>query len=265
MTTMKKILLACAMIMAAVVAQAQTVVEDRVIDGESIKYVTERLSCEDLTALLAFVHVDVTLYEGKEGAIEISYPLAERPYINYGVENYEGKKALIIGRNGYVNIPKKTLLSEKVPIYVRLSASQLKRISGHMDTMLRIESDRFADDLVLQNGFVMAVVTESITALNSLTIRNHGTMTCHVKEWNTANVEVYNNGYLYMHGATTAKSIAFMSAKKGINDVCLDVDCDVLNVVSRGKGVLRYRGKANDVEVSARGKHCTIYTSELNR
>lgn len=262
---MKKVLLACAMIMATVVAQAQTVVEDRVIDGKSIRYVTERLSCEDLTALLAFVHVDVTLYEGKEGAIEISYPLAERPYINYGVENYEGKKALIIGRNGYVNIPKKTMLSEKVPIYVRVSTSQLKRISGHMDTMLRIESDKFADDLVLQNGLVMAVVTESLTALNSLTIRNHGTMTCHVKEWNTSSLEVFNAGYLYMHGATTANNIEQRSNKESINDICLDVDCEQLNIFSRGRGVLRYRGKANDILVSARGKHCTIYTSELNR
>ena len=122
---MKKMILACAMIMAAAMAQAQTTIEDKVFDGETIRYVTERLSCEELTALLAFVPVDVTLYEGEEGAIEISYPLAERPYINYGVENYEGKKALIIGRNGYVDITKNTLLSEKVPIYVKLSASQL--------------------------------------------------------------------------------------------------------------------------------------------
>lgn len=261
---MKKIILVIAVIIAAVAAQAQTVVEDKVIGGETIRYVTEHLSSEELTALLAFVHVDVTLYDGEEGAVEISYPLAERPYINFGIENYEGKKALIIGRNGYIDIPKNTLLSEKVPIYVRVSASQLKRISGHMDTMLRIESDKFADDLVLQNGLVMAVVTESITALNSLTIRNHGTMTCHVKEWNTASVEVFNNGYLYMHGATTAKNIVFKSAKDGINDVCLDVDCESLTIFSRGKGVLRYRGKADDVQVSARGKGCTIYTSELN-
>jgi hypothetical protein len=260
---MKKIILSIAIIMAAVTAQAQTVVEDKVIDNQTIRYVTDKISCEELTTILAFVPVDITLYEGEEGAIEISYPLYERPYINYGVENYEGK-ALIIGRNGYVDIPKKTLLSDKVPIYVRVSASQLKTISGHGDTMLRIESDRFADDLVLQNGLVMAVVTESITALNSLTILNHGTMTCHVKEWNTASVEVFNNGYLYMHGATTAKNIVFKSAKDGINDVCLDVDCESLTIFSRGKGVLRYRGKANDVQVSARGKRCTIYTSELN-
>ena len=261
---MKKIILSIAIIMAAVTAQAQTVVEDKVIDGETIRYVTEHLRSEELTALLAFVPVDITLYDGEEGAVEISYPLAERPYINFGIKNYEGKKALIIGRNGYVDIPKKTLLSDKVPIYVRVSASQLKTISGHGDTMLRIERDKFADDLTLKNGFVMAVVTESITALNSLTILNHGTMTCHVNEWNTASVEVFNNGYLYMHGATTAKNIVFKSAKDGINDVCLDVDCESLYVLSRGKGVLRYRGKADNVQVSSRGKRCTIYTSELN-
>lgn len=262
---MKKMILACAMIMAAAMAQAQTTIEDKVFDGETIRYVTERLSCEELTALLAFVPVDVTLYEGEEGAIEISYPLAERPYINYGVENYEGKKALIIGRNGYVDIPKNTLLSEKVPIYVKLSASQLKLISGHVDTMLRIERDKFAHDLTLKNGFVMAIVTESITAANSLTILNHGTMTCHVKEWNTACIDVYNAGYLYMHGQTTAKSVVHKCAKKSVNDVCLDVDCDNLQIFSRGKGVLRYRGMADDVQVSALGKGCTIYTSELNQ
>ena len=59
---MKKIILVIAVIMAAVAAQAQTVVEDKVIDGETIRYVTEHLSSEELTALLAFVHVDITLY-----------------------------------------------------------------------------------------------------------------------------------------------------------------------------------------------------------
>ena len=165
----------------------------------------------------------------------------------------------------YVDIPKNTLLSEKVPIYVKLSASQLKLISGHVDTMLRIERDKFAHDLTLKNGFVMAIVTESITAANSLTILNHGTMTCHVKEWNTACINVYNAGYLYMHGQTTAKSVVHKCAKKSVNDVCLDVDCDNLQIFSRGKGVLRYRGMADDVQVSALGKGCTIYTSELNQ
>jgi hypothetical protein len=261
---MKKIILVIAVIIAAVAAQAQTVVEDKVIGGETIRYVTEHLSSVELTALLAFVHVDVTLYDGEEGAVEISYPLAERPYINFGIENYEGKKALIIGRNGYVDIPKKTLLSDKVPIYVRVSASQLKTISGHGDTMLRIERDKFANDLTLKNGFVMSIVTKSITALNSLTIHNAGTMTCHVKEWNTANIKVSSSGYLYMHGATTAKQITYSCAKESISDVRLDVDCEGLYVLSRGKGVLRYRGKADDVQVSSRGKRCTIYTSELN-
>lgn len=260
---MKKIILSIAIIMAAVTAQAQTVVEDKVIDNQTIRYVTDKISCEELTTILAFVPVDITLYEGEEGAIEISYPLNERPYIHYGVENYEGK-ALIIGRNGYVNIPKKTLLSDKVPIYVRVSASQLKTISGHEDTMLRIERDKFADDLTIKNGFVMSIVTKSITALNSLTIHNAGTMTCHVKEWNTANIKVSSSGYLYMHGATTAKQITYSCAKESISDVRLDVDCESLYVLSRGKGVLRYRGKADDVKVSSRGKRCTIYTSELN-
>ena len=49
---MKKMIVACAMIMAAVATQAQTVVEDKVIDGETIRYVTEHLSSEELTALL---------------------------------------------------------------------------------------------------------------------------------------------------------------------------------------------------------------------
>ena len=260
---MKKIIAICIALMAAgATASAQMHFEDRTIDDTTIRYITEEFRCEELSELIIFLPTVLTLTDGEEGIITISYPMDESPYIRYGI--VECNK-LTVGRNGDVKTPKNTILSNRVPIYLTISASQLSRIANFSDMELYIERDMFAESLNLQNGLTLGIVAESITATDKIKIFNNGTMTCNVKEWNTAILDTYNNGYLHIAGITTAKQVAQMSGAESINDIDLWVDCDALSIFSRGKGRYRYRGTADDVNITNRGKRCRILTSELNR
>lgn len=260
---MKKIVLVATMVMVAVVAHAQA--RDKAVEEQTIEYATEQLRCEDLAAISVFIPSQLTLVDGQEGFIEISYPVQERQYLNFGIVEGDIGKMLVVGRNGNVKPPKDTILSEDVPVYIKVSASQLRRILNRQDMILRIERNKFAHDLQLCNTLTLGVLSESITAKDRIYIFNNGTMTCQVKHWNTALLDVYNNGYLYVHGTTTAKHVKQTCGSKSISNIDLAVDCQMLSILSRGKGELRYRGKADDVKVSQRGKRCSIYISELNR
>ena len=70
-----------------------------------------------------------------------------------------------------------------------------------------------------------------------------------------------NTGFLYMRGATTAKSI--LQNSSGIENSLLNVNCQKLEILSTGKGIIEFHGVADDVTVANMGK-ATIKTSKLN-
>lgn len=65
------------------------------INIEDVEYKSVVVNYADATELLMFIPVDLRIVEGKEGRIEISYPVQEEEYIKYGL--YDGCK-FIIGR-----------------------------------------------------------------------------------------------------------------------------------------------------------------------
>ncbi len=80
------------------------------------------------------------------------------------------------------------------------------------------------------------------------------------EEWNTDNLHLFNNGYLYIDGTTTASHIEQTSL--GIDSTKLTVDCDSLKVFAKGEGLISYIGTASDISINSHGK-TTIRTSEL--
>lgn len=239
-------------------SNAQTRIEKRTVDTNEIDYITKELTCENLNQINCFLPVVLRLVDGEEGHIEISYPMAEHRYIRYGIN--DGTK-FSVGRDGFQKAPKKTILSIETPIYITVSSSKLGYILSTSDTNIFVESDRFADELMLANsGYSLSIIAKSITAKESIKVHTTGTMTCEVEEWNTDNLELFNNGYLYIDGSTTAKHIKQSSL--GIESTRLTVDCETLSVLARGNGIISYKGTAGNVNINSLGK-TTIRTSEL--
>lgn len=256
---MKRMIIMAALSIAAITAtSAQPHIEKRNVGAGEIDYITKELTCENLNQINCFLPVVLRLVDGQEGHIEISYPMDEHRYIRYGIN--DGTK-LSVGRDGYQDAPKKTILSDKTPIYLTVSSSKLCYILSTWDTVVYVDRDHFADELILANsGYCMSIIAKSITAKNSIKIHTTGTMTCEVEEWNTDNLHLFNNGYLYIDGTTTASHIEQTSL--GIDSTKLTVDCDSLKVFAKGEGLISYIGTASDISINSQGK-TTIRTSEL--
>lgn len=234
------------------------------INIEDVEYKSVVLSHPEVKQLGIVIPVDLIITDDEEGYIEISYPVVEEEYINFGV--YEGDK-FMIGRNGYKETPKSTILSDKIPVRMKVSLPNLRRIftnsyEGNVD--IYIEHDSFAPALEIDNGYATSISGESITAAESITIRNSGTLTFNVPNLNTAMLKSTTmDGFIYLHGRTNATTVDISSS--GIDNIDLEVDCQDLKIFSRSKGVIRFRGTADNVSVSARRKStATIFLSELS-
>lgn len=223
-----------------------------------IKYATTIFECEGVTEILSLLPTVVWLTDGKEGHIEISYPEAEAEYLKFLVKN---DKILTIGRDPDKKAPKNTLVTERTPIEVRVSASTLNYILNKSDMSLYIERDAFADKLIIANSSGLFIHADSISA-DIIELLSLGTTTCYVDKWNANSLMLTNTGALFIKGVANAQKIEHHSA--GIDNIELDVACKTLEIVSTGSGVIKYKGSADDVNVTSIGS-ATIRTSELNK
>lgn len=256
---MKKMIIFAVMFMATIAtADAQTRVEKRTVGEGNIDYMVKELSCDNLSKIVSNLPVVLRLVEGDEGHIEVSFPMQEHRYIRFGIVN---DNTFILGRDGYQKSPKKTILSEKTPIYITISASNIAAITNSSDMVLYVDRDSFADELSIANaGYGFFVIGESITADKSISLFTNGTMTCEVESWNTAALSLTNNGYLYVNGVTSASNVKQVST--GIDSTTLQVDCGKVEVHTNGEGLITYRGWADDVAVYSNNK-ASVRTSEL--
>ena len=223
-----------------------------------IKYATKVFECEVITEILSLLPTVVWLTDGNEGHIEIVYPEAEAEYLKFIVKN---DKILTIGRDPEKKAPKNTLITERTPIEVRVSASTLNCILNKSDMSLYIEHDAFADKLMISNSGGLFIHADSISA-DIIELLSVGTTTCYVDNWNANSLMLTNSGALYIKGETNAQKIEHHSA--GIDNIELNVACKTLDIISTGTGVIKYKGSADDVNVTSLGL-ATIRTSELNK
>ena len=216
------------------------------INIEDVEYKSVVVNYADATELLMFIPVDLRIVEGEEGRIEISYPVQEEEYIKYGL--YDGCK-FIIGRNGDKKTPKNSVLCDKIPVRMTVSLSSLRRLFTNSEVDITIIHDSFNHSLEIANGLSMSINAKSITATESIKVSNFGTLTFKV---------LNRDGWTYLRGNTTAKSITYRSNSR--DNVDMVVACEELTISShsRGKGSICFTGTTDQVSLSARRKSTTI-------
>ncbi len=238
-------------------AQAQKVVSISKADNHAIEYTVTELRHSELKELISTLPATVTVTDEESDIITIAAPTSVFPYLKF---DFRGDSLAIASDN---DAPKKVMatLNQKCHIEVTIPSQSLRCITNTSDMNLFFKSGKCADNLQMVNTLTMSIIATDITAESNLEICNTGTMTMKVDNLNTEQLYTLNTGYLYMRGATTATAI--QQSSSGIENSLLNVDCQKLEIVSTGKGIIEFRGIADDVTVANMGK-AKIKTSKLN-
>ena len=238
-------------------AQAQKVVSISKADNHAIEYTVTELRHSELKELISTLPATVTVTDEDSDIITIAAPTSVFPYLKF---DFRGDSLAIASDNDAPNKVMATL-NQKCHIEVTIPSQSLRSITNTSDMNLYFESGKCADKLLITNTLTMGIISAEITAESNIEIYNTGTMTMNVDNLNTEQLFTLNTGYLYMRGATTATAI--LQNSSGIENTLLDVDCQKLEIVSTGEGIIEFHGIADDVTVANMGK-AKIKTSKLN-
>ena len=238
-------------------AQAQKVVSISKADNHAIEYTITELRHSELKELISTLPATVTITDEESDIITIAAPTSVFPYLKF---DFRDDTLAIASDN---DAPKKVMatLNQKCHIEVTIPSESLRSITNTSDMNLFFKSGKCADKLHMVNTLTMSIIATDITAESNIEIYNTGTMTLKVDNLNTEQLLTLNTGYLYMRGATTATAI--LQNSSGIENSLLNVDCQKLEIMSTGKGLIEFRGIADAVTVANMGK-AKIKTSKLN-
>lgn len=255
---MRKIfLIALSVVGFVAAAQAQKVVSISKADNHAIEYTVTELRHSELKELISTLPATVTITDEESDIITIAAPTSVFPYLKF---DFRDDTLAIASDN---DAPKKVMatLNQKCHIDVTIPSQSLRSITNTSDMNLYFKSGKCADKLQMVNTLTMSIIATDITAKSSMEIYNTGTMTLKVDNLNTEQLFTLNTGYLYMRGATTATAI--LQNSSGIENSLLNVDCQKLEIVSTGEGIIEFHGIADAVTVANMGK-AKIKTSKLN-
>ena len=255
---MRKIfLIALSVVGFVAAAQAQKVVSISKADNHAIEYTVTELRHSELKEFISTLPATVTITDEGSDIITIAAPTSVFPYLKF---DFRGDTLAIASDN---DAPKKVMatLNQKCHIEVTIPSESLRCITNTSDMNLFFKSGKCADKLQMVNTLTMSIIATDITAESNMEIYNTGTMTLKVDNLNTEQLFTLNTGYLYMRGATTATAI--LQNSSGIENSLLNVDCQKLEILSTGEGLIEFHGIADDVTVANMGK-AKIKTSKLN-
>ena len=238
-------------------AQAQKVVSISKAEKHTIAYTTAEIRKSEIKEIISNLPATVTITDEDSDIIRIAAPTSVFPYLKF---EFRDDTFAIFKDNDAPNKVMSTL-NQKCHIEVTIPSQSLRCITNTSDMNLFFKSGKCADKLQMVNTLTMSIIATDITAESSMEIYNTGTMTMKVDNLNTEQLYTLNTGYLYMRGATTATAI--QQSSSGIENSLLDVDCQKLEIVSTGKGIIEFHGIADDVTVANMGK-AKIKTSKLN-
>ena len=238
-------------------AQAQKVVSISKADNHTIEYTTTELHHSELKELISTLPATVTVTDEESDIITIAAPTSVFPYLKF---DFRGDTFAIVPVNDAPNKVMSTL-NQNCHIEVTIPSQSLRCITNTSDMNLFFKSGKCADKLQMVNTLTMSIIATDITAESNMEIYNTGTMTMKVDNLNTEQLFTMNTGYLYMRGATTAKSV--LQNSSGIENSLLNVDCQKLEIITTGEGIIEFHGVADDVTVANMGK-AKIKTSKLN-
>ena len=238
-------------------AQAQKVVSISKADNHAIEYTVTELRHSELKELISTLPATVTITDEESDIITIAAPTSVFPYLKF---DFRDDTLAIASDN---DAPKKVMatLNQKCHIEVTIPSESLRCITNTSDMNLFFKRGKCADKLQMVNTLTMSIIATDITAESNMEICNTGTMTMKVDRLNTEQLYTLNTGYLYMRGATTATTI--LQNSSGIENSLLNVDCQKLEIVSTGEGIIEFHGIADAVTVANMGK-AKIKTSKLN-
>ena len=255
---MRKIfLIALSVVGFVAAAQAQKVVSISKADNHAIEYTVTELRHSELKELISTLPATVTVTDEESDIITIAAPTSVFPYLKF---DFRDDTLAIASDN---DAPKKVMatLNQKCHIEVTIPSQSLRSITNTSDMNLFFKSGKCADKLQMVNTLTMSIIATDITAESNIEIYNTGTMTMKVDNINTEQLFTLNTGHLYMRGATTATAI--LQNSSGIENSLLNVDCQKLEIVSTGEGIIEFHGIADAVTVANMGK-AKIKTSKLN-
>ena len=255
---MRKIfLIALSVVGFVAAAQAQKVVSISKADNHAIEYTVTELRHSELKELISTLPATVTITDEESDIITIAAPTSVFPYLKF---DFRDDTLAIASDN---DAPKKVMatLNQKCHIEVTIPSQSLRSITNTSDMNLFFKSGKCADKLQMVNTLTMSIIATDITAESNIEIYNTGTMTMKVDNINTEQLFTLNTGHLYMRGATTATAI--LQNSSGIENSLLNVDCQKLEIVSTGEGIIEFHGIADAVTVANMGK-AKIKTSKLN-
>ena len=238
-------------------AQAQEVVNISQVENHTIAYTTAEIRQSEIKEFISNLPATVTITDEDSDIIRVAAPTSVFPYLKF---DFRDDTFAIFKDN---DAPSKvmSMLGQLCHIEVTIPSQSLQSITNTSDMQLYFESGKCADKLLITNTLTMGIITSDITAESSIEIYNTGTMTMKVDNLNTKQLFTLNTGYLYMRGATTAKSV--LQNSSGIENSLLNVDCQKLEIITTGEGIIEFHGIADDVTVANMGK-ATIKTSKLN-
>ena len=238
-------------------AQAQKVVNISAATNHTIEYTTAELRQSEIKEFISTLPATVTITDEDSDIIRVAAPTNVFPYLKF---DFRDDTFAIFKDN---DAPNKVIstLNQNCHIEVTIPSKSLRSITNTSDMQLYFVSGKCADKLIITNTLTMGIITTDITAESSMEIYNTGTMTMKVDNLNTKQLFTMNTGYLYMRGATTAKSV--LQNSSGIENSLLNVDCQKLEIITTGEGIIEFHGVADDVTVANMGK-AKIKTSKLN-
>lgn len=193
--------------------------------------------------------------------ITITIPMEAIPYVEFDIDHLS--KVLSIKHSESYSSRKQleSIYNNKTPIDIRVPSSSITDIMNTSDMSITFENSSVGNWFQVINTGTMFIHGEALNAKDKIELYNTGTLTSKIKNYNTSILCLTNTGFLLTSGSTTAKHIDQNST--GIENTNLEVACEKITIASTGSGVIRYHGKADDVEVTSTGK-AHIRTSELN-
>lgn len=238
-------------------AQAQEVVNISQAKNHTIAYTTAEIHQSEIKEFISNLPATVTITDEDSDIIRVAAPTSVFPYLKFDFRD----DTLAIFKDNDAPSKVMSMLGQLCHIEVTIPSQSLQSITNTSDMQLYFESGKCADKLLITNTLTMGIITTDITAESSIEIYNTGTMTMKVDNLNTKQLFTLNTGYLYLRGATTAKSV--LQNSSGIENSLLNVNCQKLEILSTGEGIIEFHGVADDVTVANMGK-ATIKTSKLN-
>ena len=222
------------------------------------EYVDDTIYQHGINEIKSVLPATVTITNATDGKIEVSIPESVKEFVSVHCKN----KVLYIERRDNSVTPKQLApLNEMCRIYVTVASSDITSIWNTSDMSITFADEHCARFLRIFNTSGMFVHGDKVTAEEHIELYNTGTMTSDVKMWNTDFFVMCNTGFMYTHGATSARHIQQNSTN--IENTQLRVECLKLEINSTGTGVIEYIGTADEVNVNSTGD-ASISTSELN-